>query len=165
MPEPLSSPSAYATFIHSLPNLYPSIRRSTLVYIPSGTLFGRSEGMVYFAGDVILCVQEHLNFELGVIEGYGYEISRTKISPDAPEFPPAANYCKAGYALKEKLYWYDSFPHPHEPSLASTHPHHKHVHPDIKHNRIPAPGLSFTVPNLPFLIEELQRTVLHIENT
>ena len=63
-----------------------------MVYIPSGTLFGRSEGMVYFAGDVILCVQEHLNFELGVIEGYGYEISRTKISPDAPEFPPAANY-------------------------------------------------------------------------
>jgi hypothetical protein len=56
----------------------------------------------------------------------------------------------------EKLYWYDSQPHPHEPSLASSHPHHKHVPPDIKHNRIPAPNLTFTAPNLPFLIEELE---------
>lgn len=40
-------------------------------------------------------------------------------------------------------------------SLASTHPHHKHIPPDIKHHRIPAPNLSFTIPNLPFLIEEI----------
>ncbi len=38
----------------------------------------------------------------------------------------------------------------------STHPHHKHVPPDIKHNRIPAPGLSFTQINLPFLIREIE---------
>jgi len=39
--------------------------------------------------------------------------------------------------------------------LASTHPHHKHIPPDIKHNRIPAPELSFTQPNLPFLMQEI----------
>jgi hypothetical protein len=44
--------------------------------------------------------------------------------------------------------------------LASAHPHHKHVPPDIKRHRIPAPGLSFTRPNLPFLIEEIEREVL-----
>ena len=60
----------------------------------------------------------------------------------------------------KRLYWYDSQPHPHTPELQNTHPHHKHIPPDIKHNRIPAPGLSFTQPNLPFLIEEIGREVL-----
>jgi len=35
-------------------------------------------------------------------------------------------------------------------------PHHKHIPPDSKHNRIPAPGLSFTEANLPFLIREVE---------
>ena len=109
---------------------------------------------------MVLCVQEYLNFELGVIEGYGYEVSRTLIPLEVPDFPAVSTYCKASYPLKKKLYWYDSFPHPHDSLLASTHPHHKHVHPDIKHNRIPAPHLSFTVPNLPFLVEEIEQVVL-----
>jgi rhamnulokinase len=58
-----------------------------------------------------------------------------------------------------KLYWYDSQPHPDDPSLASTHPHHKHVPPDIKHHRLPAPGLSFTQANLPFLIAEIEQAL------
>ena len=69
-----------------------------------------------------------------IIEGYSYEV----------------------WQGNEKLYWYDSQPHPSDAALASTHPHHKHVPPDIKHNRIPASGLSFTPPNLPFLIEEIE---------
>jgi len=40
------------------------------------------------------------------------------------------------------------------------HPHHKHISPDLKHNRIPAPGISFKQPNLPTLIEEIEREVL-----
>lgn len=160
MPDPLSSPAAYQTFIYGLSERYPSIRRSTLVYIPSGKLFGRVEGMVVFDGDIILCVQEHLNFELGVIEGYGYEVSRSHTSSDDPDFAVAADYCKATYPHKEKLYWYDSFPHPNDPSLAACDPHHKHLPPDIKHHRVPAPDLSFTHPNLPFLIEEIEQRVL-----
>jgi hypothetical protein len=160
MPDPLSSPAAYQALIYTLPEHYPSVRRSTLVYIPSGALFGRVEGMLIFEPGVVLCVQEYLNFELGIIEGYGYEVSRTHISPDAPDFPAATEYCRATYSRKEKLYWYDSFPHPSDPAVASTDPHHKHIPPDIKHHRVPAPDLSFTRPNLPFLIEEIEHQVL-----
>ena len=47
-----------------------------------------------------------------------------------------------------------------DPTLQSTYPHHKHIPPDIKHHRIPAPEMSFTRPNLPFLIEEIEREIL-----
>ena len=79
-----------------------------------------------------------VDFEQGRIRNYSYEIRQ------------------AG----EKLAWYDPFEHPHIPALASTHPHHKHIQPDIKHHRIPAPGISFEQPNLPYLIEEIEREVL-----
>lgn len=161
MLNPLSSPKVYEAFIYSLPERYPSIRRSTLVYIASGVYFGRVEGMVFFERPIILCAEEFLNFELGVIEGYGYEVTRPHSAVTVSSFPRTTDYCRANYPHKDKLYWYDSFPHPHIPALASTHPHHKHVHPDIKHNRIPTPDLSFTMPNLPFLIEEVQQTFLH----
>jgi hypothetical protein len=121
--------------------------------------------VLIFSRDIILCVQEFLNFDLGVIEGYGYEVSRSAIAVDAQEFPSASIYCKASYPDKEKLYWYDSFPHPHDPTLASTHPHHKHVHPNIKRHRIPAPDLSFTAPNLPFLIREVEGVVGDLTRT
>jgi len=38
--------------------------------------------------------------------------------------------------------------------------HHKHIPPDIKHHRVPAPGLSFSSPNLSFLITEIETTLL-----
>lgn len=160
MPDPLSSAAVYEALIYSLPEQYPSIRRSTLVYIATGAIFGQVQGMLIFDNDIILCIQEYLNFELGVIEGYGYEVSRMHQFSDSLNFPPATEYCRASYPLKEKLYWYDSFPHPNDPSLASTHPHHKHIPPDIKHHRIPAPNLSFTRPNFSFLIEEVETQVL-----
>lgn len=59
----------------------------------------------------------------------------------------------------DKLYWYDSQPHPHIPELADTHPHHKHIPSDINHNRVPASGLSFDAPNLPFLIQEIESLI------
>jgi hypothetical protein len=99
--------------------------------------------MLRFGQDTILCVQEHLNFELGIIEGYGYEISRAHISPGSPDFPVAAEYCRASYSYKD--------------TLAVTHPHHKHIPPNIKRHRVPAPELSFTNPNLPFLIQEVEQ--------
>ena len=160
MPEPLFSPDAYQAFLYTLPELYPSVIRSTLTYIASGRLFGRVEGMMIFDQNIVLCVQEYLNFDLHVIEGYGYEVSCSKISTDSPDFPGASEYCRADYPHKNKAYWYDSFPHPNDAALVSTLPHHKHVPPDIKHHRLPAPGLSFTRPNLPVLIEEVQRKVL-----
>ena len=59
----------------------------------------------------------------------------------------------------EKLYWYDSQPHPNDSTLQSTHPHHKHVPPDIKHHRIPAAAMRFTSPNLPALIREIEALI------
>jgi hypothetical protein len=41
-------------------------------------------------------------------------------------------------------------------TLASTHPHHKHILPDIRNHRVPAPEMSFTRPNLPSLIAEVE---------
>ena len=79
-------------------------------------------------------MREEIDFDELLITSYGYEV----------------------YRGTEKLYWYDDFPHPNVPTLASTHPHHKHIPPNIKRNRIPAPGISFKRPNLPIIIQELE---------
>ena len=81
---------------------------------------------MFFRQGFRLRVREELDFDAALITAYGYEVYR------------------------------DDFPHLHDPTLAATHPHHKHVPPDIKHHRIPAPGLSFSQPNLPFIIEEIE---------
>ena len=79
-------------------------------------------------------IREELDFADGLITSYGYEV----------------------YRGTERLYWYDDFPHPEDPTLASTFPHHKHVPPDIRHNRIPASNLQFAHPNLIAIIEEIE---------
>lgn len=157
---PLRTRETYERFLYTLTAQYPSIRRSTLVYVPSGAYFGRVEGFLLFDGHIVLCILEHLTFlPLGVIEHYSYEVSRSEITLDQL-VELSAKYCAAAYPHKQKLYWYDSFSHPNDPALASTDPHHKHIPPDIKHHRVPAPDLSFTRPNLPFLIEEIEHQVL-----
>jgi hypothetical protein len=115
--------------------------------------------LVAFDDDFVLCVHELLNFQQGVIEAYRYEVTRCYPPFAVNPLPEATVYCASSYSGKHKLYWYDSWPHPGDPALASTHPHHKHVPPDIKHHRIPAPGLIFDRPNLPFLIAEVEREV------
>ena len=150
----------YEQLVYTLPARYPSIHLTTLVLAPPGLDIGRLTGLVAFDDDCVLCVYELVNFAQGVIEAYRYEVSRCHPAFTESPLPEAAEYCRTSYPGKDKLYWYDSWPHPNDPTLASTHPHHKHVPPDIKHHRIPAPELSFTHPNLPFLIEEIERQVL-----
>ena len=135
---PLPDFQTYGVLIYSLQERYPRILRSTLVLATIGATLAKLEGQVIFADDVVLDVWELIDFEAGRIRSYSYEI----------------------YRAGEKLAWYDPFEHPHIPELASTYPHHKHVLPDIKHNRIPALGISFEQPNLPTLIEEIVREVL-----
>ncbi len=91
--------------------------------------------MLLFPNDYQISVQEHLIFPNGPVQikQYGYTF----------------------WHLGKKLAWYDSQPHPNDPALAATHPHHKHIPPDIKHNRIPAPNMRFDQPNLPVVIEEI----------
>lgn len=138
---PFQSLREYETFVYTLQQQFPQILRSTLVVARRGRLFAELTGEVAFSGGHRLIVYERLTWDTGplLIEGYSYEVWR-------------------GSA---KLYWYDSQPHPNNPTLASTDPHHKHVPPDIKHHRIPAPGLSFTSPNLSFLIHEIETTFLY----
>jgi len=127
----------YELFIYALADNYPAIQTSTLTVIRQASNVATVEGELFFHNRIRLRVMEVVRFDL--------------------EPPRLTRYGYEAWANEEKLYWYDSQPHPHDPILASTHPHHKHIHPDIKHNRIPAPNLSFTDPNLPFLIREIER--------
>ena len=133
---PFQSLAEYEQFVYTFQQRYPAIRRSTLTVIRRGAAAARLTGQLEI-GDYRLVVREKLSFvdKPGLITSYGYEVWRGD----------------------EKLYWYDSQPHPNDPTLAATTPHHKHIPPDIKHHRIPAPELSFTRPNLPVLIEEVEQ--------
>ena len=134
---PLKSLVNYSRFVaESLHR--PAVERSTVAVWSDSRYTGVAEGDVFFANDVRLRLREELDFDAGLVTAYGYEV----------------------YRGPERLYWYDDFPHPNDPDLAPTFPHHKHVPPDIKHHRIPAPDLTFTAPNLTFLIQEIEQTVL-----
>ena len=135
---PIPSLHAYGEIIYTLPERYPSIQSSTLVLAPIGPTLAKLEGQLAFRSDVNLDVWELLDFDAGRILNYSYEV----------------------YRADEKVLWFDPFEHPNDPALASTFPHHKHIPPDIKRHRAPAPGISFDAPNLPRLIEEIERELL-----
>ncbi len=137
MPEnPLGSVASYSQFLAKLFNR-PDIARSTITVWSVSPYTGIAEGELFFVGGFRLRMREEIDFDDQLIASYGYE----------------------AYQESEKLYWYDDFPHPNDLTLASTHPHHKHVPPNIKRNRVPAPGLSFIKPNLPQIIEELEGVI------
>lgn len=133
---PLSSVAAYSRFIAGIVNR-PSVVQSTIRAWSVSPYTGIAEGEVQFTNQLWLRMREELDFDDRLITSYGYEV----------------------YRGTEKLYWYDDFPHPNDPILASTHPHHKHVPPDIKHNRIPAPELTHQHPNLLYLITEIEALI------
>ena len=130
----------YSKLVYTLQDKYPSIQHSTLVLAPMGRTLSRLEGQITFEQEFVLDIWEFIDYSSDepYIRHYSYEI----------------------YHAGEKIAWYDPFPHPHMPELASTHPHHKHVQPDIKNNRIPAPGISFDHPNVLQLIEEIVTDLL-----
>ena len=129
----LRSLAAYASYVAAI-GARPSVQRSTLVVWSDSPYTGVAEGEIHLAKGFRLRVREELDFEAGLITAYGYEV----------------------YRREERLYWYDDFPHPNDPALAPTYPHHKHVPPDIKRNRIPAPEIRIDEPNLSALIEEVE---------
>jgi len=135
---PLKALADYSRFVAELADR-PSVKCSTVVVWSTSPYTGVAEGDIFFAQGFRLRTRQELDFEAGLITSYGYE----------------------AYQGEERLYWYDDFPHLNDPTLASTFPHHKHVPPDIKHNRIPAPEVSFTRPNLPVLIREIEALLKH----
>ena len=133
---PFQSLREYEAFVYTLQQQFPQILQSTLVVAQRGRLNAELSGEIQLAGGYRLVVYERLTWDADslAIEGYSYDV----------------------WLGIEKLYWYDSQPHPRDPELASTDPHHKHIPPDIKHHRIPAPDLTFAPPNLPNLIHEIE---------
>jgi hypothetical protein len=130
---PLKSLSDYSRFVAELLG-QPNVQSSTVAIWSDSPYTSVAEGEVFFTNGLRLRMREEVDLDAGLIMSYGYEV----------------------YRGEERLYWYDDFPHPNDPKLASTMPHHKHVPPDIKHNRIPAPNMSFERPNLPALIQEIE---------
>lgn len=139
MTNPFRDSEDYELFLYTVEKRFPSIRRSTLILVRLGASLARVSGELHFDNDIRLVVRERLVYHrLPVVtDWYGYEV----------------------WQREKKLYWYDSQPHPHEPELQITHPHHKHIPPDIKHNRIPAAEMSFHQPNLLALIHEIEEII------
>lgn len=142
MTNPLRTPEDYELFLYTLPERFPSVRCSTVTFVRRGATLARVAGELRFDQGIRLVIRERILYHRlpAIIDWYGYEVWQGEV----------------------KLYWYDSQPHPDDPSLQSTHPHHKHIPPNIKHNRIPAPEMSFTRPNLPVLIQEIENLIKRI---
>ena len=132
---PFQSLRDYENLVYTLKQRFPSVQRSTLVVVQRGKRMATLQGEITFAQGYRITLKERLSFDEGpvVIEGYGYEL----------------------WHKGDKIAWYDAQPHPDDLVLASTQPHHKHIPPEIKHHRIPAPNMSFAQPNLPALIREI----------
>jgi hypothetical protein len=134
MPTALDSYTEYSRLVFSLLTDRATVERHTLAVYTTSRTIGITRGQIVFRSGHVLRVFEQIDFIAHRIFKYFYELSYQG----------------------ESLWWYDSMPHPDIPDLESTHPHHKHIPPDIKHHRIPATGLSFTEPNLPQLITEAE---------
>ncbi|MBC8448904.1 MAG: hypothetical protein H8D78_14255 [Chloroflexi bacterium] len=133
---PFQSLRNYEEFVYTLKQRFTSVQRSTLIVVKRGKRTAVVQGEITFAQGYRVTLKERLSFDEGpvVIEDYGYELWRHA----------------------DRIAWYDSQPHPDDPSLGSTYPHHKHIPPDIKHHRVPTPDMSFQRPNLPALIREIE---------
>lgn len=125
----------YCVEIARLPDQFPTIGSSTLTIHTIGPFAAELTGQLTFSDGYVLSVWELLDLDSRTIRSYSYALDR------------------AG----ERVWWYDPTGHPNDPTLAITHPHHKHVPPDIRHHRVPAPEISFTKPNLPFLVRQVEQ--------
>lgn len=123
---------AYERFIYSLPAAHSEILSSTLQLYTNSPTTCFVRGSLWFRSGLEFRAFEYLDFSDGELLNYHYTVFRGQ----------------------ERIRWYDPQPHPEIAELANTFPHHFHEPPDIKHHRRPAPGLSFTSPNLPALIAD-----------
>jgi hypothetical protein len=120
----------YERLLYTLPQSHPEIKSSSLHLFTTSRSTGLVKGSVWFHNGLELRVQELMDFSDGEILDYSYNVFRGE----------------------ECIGWYDPQPHPENPDLANTFPHHLHEPPDIKHNRKPSPrhhfpGPQFTYPD------------------
>lgn len=135
MSSPLDDIAGYSRFVYELAARHPFVTHSTLMLAPIGATLAKLEGHIECEGGLRVEVWELVDFAAHRIRTYSYEI----------------------YSSGEKVCWYDSWEHPENPSLAATFPHHRHVLPDLRNNRMPAPGISFESPNLDVVLGDLRR--------
>lgn len=133
---PLQSLNTYSEFVARMTDRS-SVRSSTVTVWSESRYTGVAIGEIFFLNGFRLRIKEELDFDACLITSYGYE----------------------AYRGSERLFWYDDFPHPSDPVLSETFPHHKHIPPNIKRNRIPARDLRFDRPNLPVIIEEVEALI------
>jgi len=138
MSAPLDDITSYSAFVYALRERHPFVTGSTLTLAPVGATLAKLEGRVECRGGFHVEVWELVDFATRRIRTYSYEV----------------------YRGGEKVCWYDAWEHPEIPALASTFPHHKHVLPDLRDNRVPAPGIRFDAPNLDVVLEDLRHNWL-----
>jgi hypothetical protein len=129
---PSFSRADYESLLYSLADRYPVVVSSTLRLYTNSATTALVRGSIRFASQLELRVFEYPDLTNGQLLAYSYTVLRGD----------------------ERIRWYDPQPHPEVPELASTFPHHRQEPPDIKHNRRPAPSISFEAPNLPVLIAD-----------
>jgi len=95
MNDPLRSLNEYSRYIAELFS-QPKVKSSTVAVWSDSPYTGVAEGEVIFVNGLRLRMREEVDFEAGLIISYGYEV----------------------YRGEERLYWYDDFPHPNDPTLA-----------------------------------------------
>jgi len=135
MTAPLDDLVRYSAFVYALGERHSIVTGSTLTLAPIGATLARLEGRIEFHGGMHLEVFELIDFAAHRIRTYSYEV----------------------YRAGEKVCWYDAWEHPEIPELKATFPHHKHVPPDLRNHRVPAPGISFESPNLDVVLEDVRR--------
>jgi len=140
MSAPLENIANYSAFVYGLRERHEMVTGSTLTLAPIGATLAKLEGRVECQAGIHLDVWELVDFAARRIRTYSYEI-----------------YCRG-----EKVCWYDAWEHPEIPELAATFPHHKHVLPDLRDNRVPAPGIRFEAPNLDVVLEDIRREWLRL---
>jgi hypothetical protein len=135
MSAPLNDIASYSAFVYALPGRHSFVTRSTLALIPIGATLAKLEGRIECRNGIHLEVWELIDFAAQRIRTYSYEV----------------------YRGDEKICWHDAWEHPEIQALASTFPHHKHIQPNLRHHRVPAPGISFDSPNLDAVLEDVRR--------
>lgn len=122
----------YEILLYRVTTDYPEIVSSTLHLFSTSALTAIVRGDLFIQNGLRIRIVEVLDFKQRRITSYSYTV----------------------FHGETRIRWYDPQPHPENPALQSTFPHHYHTEPDIKHNRLPATGISFTAPNLAQLISD-----------
>ena len=88
MSTPFRTPEDYELFLYTIMEQFPSVQRSSLVFVRRGSTLGRVFGELHFEHGFRLVLRERVLFgQIPIVtDWYGYEVWKDD----------------------EKLYWYDS---------------------------------------------------------